>query len=77
VVRRKKGQTQESSLLLGGEAIKGTVVRKAGFVIQTIHASGPKIEPATYHKHTMPVQGKVKPHDNMPPYHVSAFIMRL
>ncbi len=50
-------------------------MRKAGLVIQTIPASGPKMEPATYHKHTMPVQGKAKPHDNMPSYYVSAFIL--
>ncbi len=56
--------------------LSGTAARKAGLVIKTTSVSGPHREDKSHH-HAIAAQGGGQPHENMPPYYVLAFIMRL
>lgn len=58
------------------KVIKGKVARRAGLVLKTTPASGPDKETVN-HKHNILTQGKGQPHDNLPPYYVLAYIMKL
>lgn len=56
--------------------LKGTAARKAGLVVKTTSVSGPDMEDKT-HQHSIASEGGGKAHENMPPYYILAFIMRL